>query len=129
MFIIAKQVEKEAKDAMVKTVLKCHENLVQDPRNNNGIGTPRDTGFAANNWLVSLNKPGEGTPNAASSGTVESGIHVVFDWEFGDVVHVTNNVPYINRLNYGHSTQAPAGFIERAVENAITDTQIKARTV
>lgn len=29
---------------------------------------------------------------------------------------LSNNVPYINRLNEGHSRQAPAGFVEGAID-------------
>jgi formaldehyde-activating enzyme involved in methanogenesis len=35
---------------------------------------------------------------------------------------VSNNVPYINRLNEGHSAQAPAGFVQQAVAKAVADT-------
>lgn len=34
----------------------------------------------------------------------------------GDEQHVQNSVPYIGRLNDGHSTQAPAGFIDAIVD-------------
>ena len=33
---------------------------------------------------------------------------------------ISNNVPYIRRLNDGHSKQAPVGFIQRAVRKAVT---------
>jgi hypothetical protein len=30
-----------------------------------------------------------------------------------------NNVPYIQQLNYGHSKQAPALFVEAAIDRAL----------
>lgn len=36
----------------------------------------------------------------------------------GVPMHVTNNLPYIGRLNTGYSTQAPAQFIEIAIGEA-----------
>jgi hypothetical protein len=32
-----------------------------------------------------------------------------------DVLVIFNSVPYIRRLNEGHSAQAPAGFVEKAI--------------
>jgi hypothetical protein len=30
-------------------------------------------------------------------------------------MHITNNLPYIVRLNQGYSAQAPAGYVEQGV--------------
>lgn len=35
----------------------------------------------------------------------------------GQDIHLTNNLPYIKPLNEGSSHQAPAGFVEVAIEN------------
>ena len=83
--------------------------------------TPVDTGHARNNWLASIDNPKQGTPNAESkSGSdaitqiTSTGIALTLN----DVGVIVNNVPYIRRLNAGHSKQAPAGFIEKAAQNA-----------
>lgn len=34
---------------------------------------------------------------------------------------ITNNLPYINRLNNGHSKQSPANFVEKAIALAIQE--------
>lgn len=39
-----------------------------------------------------------------------------------DIVYIANNLPYGNRLNNGHSTQAPAGFVEQAVAAGVAGT-------
>lgn len=75
--------------------------------------TPVDTGRARSNWLPSLNvartdevAPGE-RPEVAS---------VFALYKINDTILSTNNLPYIERLNEGHSQQAPAGFVEAAIQ-------------
>lgn len=50
--------------------------------------TPKDTGYAASRWEAR---------------------------KVGDKVVVSNDAPYIDDLNRGHSQQAPAYFIEKTV--------------
>lgn len=54
--------------------------------------TPVDTGRARQGWQAE-------TPT-----------------KLGDQGHIINDVLYIDRLNAGHSKQAPAGFIESVVQ-------------
>ena len=77
------------------------------------ILTPVDTGRARSNWhldvgapTVQLVEPGGDLPTDVSRYTVNQ------------TIFISNNVPYIRRLNEGHSKQAPAGFVEDAVNNA-----------
>lgn len=35
------------------------------------------------------------------------------------IVTIQNNLPYAGRLNDGHSKQAPAGFVEAAIDQAL----------
>ena len=37
-------------------------------------------------------------------------------FKLGDSVYIANGLPYIRRLNDGHSTQQPEGFIEKAIQ-------------
>ena len=36
------------------------------------------------------------------------------------IVTIQNNLPYAERLNDGHSRQAPAGFVETAIDQAVS---------
>ena len=36
-------------------------------------------------------------------------------------VNITNNVPYIRRLNEGSSSQAPAAFVQSAIARALNN--------
>ena len=95
-------------------------------------GTPVDTGFARSGWVPSFGSPvldrvpapGErGTAvQAAISRFAENraralSIAGTYNIALGPVF-ISNAVPYIVRLNEGHSSQAPAMFVERAVEIA-----------
>jgi hypothetical protein len=79
--------------------------------------TPVDTGRARSNWLPTLNIPSEKTvgPNEK----VDVG-RVLEDYSLDDNILITNNLPYIERLNQGSSKQAPANFVEAAVQFGVS---------
>lgn len=85
------------------------------------LATPVDTGRARSNWQVELNSPIETNTTAVSpSGreAIESGKAKIQQYKGGmpnAAIYITNNLAYIGALNDGHSAQAPAGFVERAV--------------
>lgn len=93
--------------------------------------TPVDSGQAKSNWQVKLNSPATNTIPAYHPGkdgstsqanlraTVEAGLEVIKDYTSGQVIHITNNLPYIGELNDGWSNQAPPGYVQDAVLVAI----------
>lgn len=92
------------------------------------LATPVDTGRARANWVVSINAPASGerpmpsSPAAGASEALEQGREVVGRYGTNSshsAIHITNNLPYIGRLNAGSSAQAPAGFVEEAVQAAV----------
>ena len=88
--------------------------------------TPVDTGRARSNWIVNFDAPttevretlAEGA--AAGSAAIAEGAAKIatYNGEVNREIHLTNNLPYISRLNDGYSAQAPAGFVEQAVQIA-----------
>ena len=87
--------------------------------------TPVDTGRARVNWQVGLNTvltsevPWNDTggkdfsfvpfrENDALTGTSR--------FKLDDTIYISNNLPYIEALNNGSSSQIPENFVERAVE-------------
>lgn len=101
------------KQAMKAAILECERQLI--------IATPVDTGRARYSWFCTVGSPSHETPpegnynppDASSrAGAVGNGFSI------HDVLYITNNVPYIKRLNDGYSKQAPARFVERAAHNA-----------
>jgi len=84
--------------------------------------TPVDTGRARGNWQTSIGSPiYNETTRVDKSGRAEIAAAAgrLRAKPPGATIYITNNVPYIGRLNDGYSAQAPAGFIERAIQTAI----------
>jgi len=85
--------------------------------------TPVDTGRARGNWQCTIGAPFVGQDD---SGDV-SKMHGIVPRRAGSVVYLTNNVPYIGRLEYdAHSRQAPNGMVRVSValfEGALSGTR------
>jgi hypothetical protein len=114
---------KQTADQVVRsTLLQITEMVI--------MRTPVDTGRARGNWLPSLGSPasGEGSPDPGGTQTIQSALPVIRD-ATGDIYYLTNNLPYIRRLEYeGWSGQAPAGMLrvsvqefERALRQAVAE--------
>jgi hypothetical protein len=85
-------------------------------------------GHARRNWRVSttgFDSTLVGTPGAgpgefgARSEAIQAGTSAIakFDVAQGRL-YIFNNVPYIGVLNAGHSTVAPANFVEKGIQAA-----------
>ncbi len=75
-------------------------------------------GTARGNWQASINTPIMRETNRVdeSGGATISAAQSAIDQAFGNVYYLTNNVPYIRRLEYeGWSTQAPSGMLRITV--------------
>lgn len=102
---------------VIRYVLTLRNQLISDPP----IGTPIDTGWASNNWWYSDDGPATGVAsdvNAAKQRQDQDTQSIATFKLNGQTVHITNNVPYIGRLNNGWSQQTPAGFVDRAILTA-----------
>lgn len=113
----AKQIEDvytvQIKKAMKTGIIECLRNVT--------IATPVDTGRARWSWFLSISVksdelPPEGkykTPTISEKSKPLTGYFTI-----DDTLYLTNNVPYITDLNNGTSKQAPARFVEMAVNVA-----------
>lgn len=84
--------------------------------------TPVDTGRARGNWQVGLGNSVRQEINRldkTGAATVAQGNAHIASRPPGMTIYISNNVPYIGRLNEGYSAQAPAGFVELAVRAAL----------
>ena len=85
--------------------------------------TPKKTGFAASNWIPSLgaNNGIAGSKRMVSFSAQNAGLSEIRSYRITrtEAPRVTNSVAYIDLLNSGSSLQAPAGFVERAIADAI----------
>lgn len=86
--------------------------------------TPVDTGRAKGNWQCSVNSPitseierddGSKSQSLSSSKAYSDVVSTVP--RAGNVVWLSNNVPYIRKLEYGSSNQAPGGMVRIAIQN------------
>lgn len=112
-----------------KIALDVTANLVRAPGEG---GTPVDTGWARANWVPNIGSPapagnqpttraGRTSAIGSAQGAQAAGEGAVAGYRVQQGnVHITNNVPYIVRLNEGHSQQAPAGFVQAAIAKAVT---------
>jgi len=113
----------EGADALVRKVALAADQAVV-------MGTPVDTGRARSNWIASVGSPASAVIDAYAPGeagsteaantqaAMDQAASVISGYDAGEEIHITNNLPYIQRLNDGYSAQAPANFVEQAVMEA-----------
>jgi len=79
--------------------------------------TPVDTGRAKGNWQTALGAPASGEIDRLGDGAALAEVRSVSAQFGGDkTIFLTNNLPYIRRLEYdGWSDQAPAGMVRKNV--------------
>lgn len=88
--------------------------------------TPHDTGEARKNWVVAIrtsrppNTPTKETDYDGDA-TVAEGVAIIQNTKRqpGQAIFISNSAPHIVPLNQGHSKQAPAGFVELAVQAGV----------
>lgn len=122
---LGEQVAKEADRTVRAAALAADQAVV--------LATPVDKGRARSNWLVELDAPARttiepyspgqdgSTAGANSAAALAQGQATIAGYH-GDRntgIAISNNLPYIGALNAGHSRQAPAGFVEKAVQAAV----------
>jgi len=85
--------------------------------------TPVDTGRAKGNWQCSIGSPITSETDRLDSAKLDSTNGSVAYADVvktvkgtGNVVWLSNNVPYIQRLEYGSSKQAPSGMVRLSVQ-------------
>ena len=75
--------------------------------------TPVLTGRARANWNPSLNVPDTALREPNQKKPIDP---INSAYKITDTILISNNLPYIKRLNEGYSKQAPAGFVDAALE-------------
>lgn len=89
--------------------------------------TPVDTGWARANWVPRIGADNEGVitqqgdPGAASADQAAATARLAAYHIAAGKVFVSNHVDYIGDLNNGTSSQAPAGFVQAAIEKAVRE--------
>jgi hypothetical protein len=74
--------------------------------------TPVDTGRAKGNWQCTIGSPASGTVETSGEDAAMSAMMQAVPDYAGKKVFLTNNLPYIQKLEYdAHSSQAPNGMV------------------
>lgn len=64
------------------------------------------------NWNISINSIDTSiTASTDNQGNLKRGNDSIANYKIGDKVYITNAMPYAYRLEYGWSSQAPAGMV------------------
>jgi hypothetical protein len=108
------QMEGEVTKIIRKVALSVDQAVV--------LATPVDKGRARGNWIVSRGSPEKsetGKLDKSGAGALSQGRSVIGGAQFGEIIWISNNVPYIGRLNEGSSKQAPSGFVEKAIQAGV----------
>ena len=107
--------------AVVALTLEVQSNLVRAASEG---GTPVDTGWARSNWVPTIGPSAPqvyGEPKKINESVAGQGVAQVatqYRIENGPV-HISNFVPYIQRLNAGSSDKAPPAFVQKAIAEAV----------
>lgn len=112
--VIARGIETNSVDLVKQVALVVDQTVVSS--------TPVDTGRAKTNWITALNAPSRqqiNIPDPSGGVAINQCTDTLRNVHSGDSVFISNNLPYIQRLNDGWSRQAPAGFVEQAVQAGV----------
>lgn len=101
--------------------IKLFNSVIQD--------TPVDTGRARGNWQCSQNSPLTNEidrEDKSGSSAQNDVLDVVLASTPDGTVYLTNNLPYAQRLEFGHSGQAPQGMVRKnmaRIQQILRETQ------
>lgn len=123
---VAVNVPKNADEIVRKVALAADQTIT--------MATPVDTGRARANWQVGIGAAPAETVEYSGGGAGAAGYAIgaaanvvtAYKGQPGGI-WLVNNLPYIQRLNEGWSAQAPAKFVEQAIDtavNAIRDSKV-----
>lgn len=110
----AKTAPEQANAVIRKSTLELFTDVVMD--------TPVDTGRARGNWQVSFGSPASGvldergdkeSDNKTSSPTARVVTDALNSDRTTSVIFLTNNLPYIKKLEYGWSKKAARGMVRK----------------
>jgi len=120
--VVVEDLKKDVGRVVRELMVNLHGRLVGT--------TPVDTGWAQSNWVPQVGEAFEGTAGTRADaeagrldqGPANAGLLEVSRYEIDQgPVHITNNVPYIEKLNAGSSTQAPPAFVQENIVRALGD--------
>jgi hypothetical protein len=109
---IGEEVGKQAR----KLMINIDRRLVRE--------TPRDTGSAKASWIASTGSPSNAVndienPGGAENLAISQGVAAISKAKDFDTIYISNNQPYIVRLDQGWSQQQPNPFIDAIIAEEV----------
>ncbi len=80
--------------------------------------SPVDTGRFRANWITSILAPSSSTTESTDTSgqnAMAAATKQILSAKLGQTIWISNNLPYAQRLEHGHSQQAPAGMVRITV--------------
>lgn len=111
---IAEKVEVKAGRIVVQTAQVISQTVI--------LATPVDTGRARANWQIGLGSPvtvETAAKDQSGGATIARNAAKLAGRSRETTIFLSNNVDYIGDLNAGSSSQAPANFVELAVQQGL----------
>lgn len=109
----AKEVLAESDEHRRAVIVKLFNSIIAD--------TPVKTGRARGNWQCTLGAPSNGLKERADQNKIpvkqdggsaqDDVVNTVWPSAPDTTAYLTNNLPYIERLEFGYSGQSPAGMV------------------
>ena len=81
--------------------------------------SPVDTGRFRGNWQVAIGNIPTGTveiDDKTGTATIAKVQAETLNLQVGQTIYLINNLPYAQKLEFGHSKQAPAGMVRITVQ-------------
>lgn len=106
---------KDFPKAIERDVSKKAREAAMEILRNLTFVSPIDTGRFINNWLVGIGTKNNRTLKGTRGDPISRGNKVLLTHTKFKEIWISNNLKYAVPLNNGHSGQAPANFVEKAV--------------
>lgn len=110
---IESKIDRTLDQGIRATILELSTAIIKD--------TPAKTGRARGNWQASIGRGATGEVSVVNKRAGEAKaiaeVNQKASVAVGDLYYLTNNVPYIERLEYGWSKQAPGGMVRKNMQN------------
>lgn len=98
-----------AREAAVTLALTLHSKVT--------ARTPVDTGRARANWFIAEGAPRRETTTGTTPAPVPSLTGL-------SIIYITNSLPYIVPLEFGHSQQAPFGMLRISIAEVLASVNV-----
>jgi hypothetical protein len=114
-------------EAVVETALGVFTRLINatTPGNPTRWENPKAApagyvgGAARGNWQIGIGSPPRnetGQIDPGGQSTISVGETTLDSYKLGPKIYLVNNRPYIKRLDTGHSTAIPKGFVRKSIQ-------------